>query len=192
MQRAGSVQVGHRACVRERLPEGREALRVLRRGPLGSEGGTTNIGFWFLQNGGELTGKDADGCLGGDTNPAANGFSGAHVNGDLFGSRVHGGRRRLGHLAHEWDTSDAGGPLDLLFVKTALSACNVVAGAFLADMVCAGTNSETIPLFPGHTRTTGDSSGHGARGGLHGGRHRPDALYTGLGSPCPASTASWP
>ena len=43
-------------------------------------GGTTNIGFWFLQGGGALTG--GTGCP--DLDKTANRFSGAHVNGDIF------------------------------------------------------------------------------------------------------------
>ncbi len=43
-------------------------------------GGTTNVGFWFLQGGGALTG--GTGCP--DLDTTANGFSGAHVNGDIF------------------------------------------------------------------------------------------------------------
>ena len=43
-------------------------------------GGTTNVGFWFLQNGGALQG--GNGCP--DAEPAANTFSGQHRDGDLF------------------------------------------------------------------------------------------------------------
>ena len=73
-------------------------------------GGTTNIGFWFLQDGGALEG--GSGCP--DSDPATNEFSGSHVNGDLFVfAEFAGGGGDSGVSIYEW----LNGSLHLLAAK---------------------------------------------------------------------------
>ena len=74
-------------------------------------GGTTNVGFWFLQGGGAL--KGGTGCP--DSNPAANTFDGGHVNGDIFVfAEFTGGGGDSDISIYEWQS----GALNLLFTKT--------------------------------------------------------------------------
>jgi hypothetical protein len=95
-------------------------------------GGTTNIGFWFLQNGGALQG--GTGCP--DGNPAANTFSGQHVDGDLFVfAEFTGGGGDSAVSMYEWQS----GGLHLLASKTSGSFCSA------DDSICALTNNVTIP-----------------------------------------------
>ena len=74
-------------------------------------GGTTNIGFWFLQDGGALEG--GSGCP--DTNPAENTFSGQHADGDLYVfAEFAGGGGDSGVSIYEW----LNGSLHLLAAKS--------------------------------------------------------------------------
>ncbi len=94
-------------------------------------GGTTNIGFWFLQGGGALQG--GNGCP--DLDPAINRFSGQHVDGDLFVfAEFNGGGGDSAVSMYEWQN----GGLSLLAAKSALSFCSV------DDNICAQTNDATI------------------------------------------------
>src|SRR4029078_1851610 len=96
-------------------------------------GGTTNVGFWFLQGGGALNG--GTGCP--DTDPAANTFSGAHVKGDIFVfAEFAGGGGDSAISIYEW--VGGGSPLSLLFTKSAGSFCNP------ADTICGTTNTGLI------------------------------------------------
>ncbi len=97
-------------------------------------GGTTNIGFWFMQNGG-LTG--GSGCP--DGNPGANGFTFPHVNGDVFVfAEFHGGGGDSAVSVYEWRD----GALNLLSAKADTSFCNPVNGGIPADTICGVTNED--------------------------------------------------
>src|SRR5215210_1733622 len=79
-------------------------------------GGTTNVGFWFLQTGGALQG--GTGCP--DADPAANRFSGQHVDGDLFVfAEFSGGGGDSAVSMYEWQS----GGLQLLASKSSGSFC---------------------------------------------------------------------
>ena len=135
-------------------------------------GGTTNVGFWFLQGGGALTG--GTGCP--DTNPAANKFSGAHVNGDIYVfAEFTGGGGDSAISIYEWKN----GALSLLFAKSAGSFCN------LADTICGKTNTGLIDVTWPYTDNQGTAAGKIATGGFFEGGINLTALYQGLGKELP-------
>ena len=143
-------------------------------------GGTTNVGFWFLQNGGALEG--GSGCP--DANPAANTFSGEHEDGDLFVfAEFSGGGGDLRRSIYEWLN---GRPSPALAAKTSGSFCNG------DDSICAQTNDETIPsTWPYSDNQGGSADGQILEGGFVEGGINLTSIYEGLGKELPASTASW-
>ena len=136
-------------------------------------GGTTNVGFWFLQNGGALQG--GNGCP--DTNPAANTFSGQHVDGDLFVfAEFAGGGGDSAVSMYEWQS----GGLHLLASKTAGSFCSA------GDTICAQTNSLTIPsTWPYSDNQGGSADGEILQGGFVEGGINLSSIYAGLGKDLP-------
>jgi uncharacterized repeat protein (TIGR01451 family) len=142
-------------------------------------GGTTNIGFWFLQGGGALTG--GTGCPDLDATP--NTFSGKHVDGDLFVfAEFTGGGGDSAVSLYEWRN----GTLNLLFSKTASSFCNGAVGSIPADTVCAQTNTGTITSTWPYTDNQGSSTdGNILTGGFVEGGINLSDLYAGLGKEIP-------
>ena len=136
-------------------------------------GGTTNIGFWFLQDGGALQG--GSGCP--DSNPATNTFSGQHVDGDLFVfAEFAGGGGDSGVSMYEW----LNGSLHLLAAKSSGSFCSP------DDSICALTNSETIASTWPYTDNQGSSSaGEILEGGFVEGGINLSSIYQGLGKDLP-------
>ncbi|MGH3080487.1 MAG: prealbumin-like fold domain-containing protein, partial [Gaiellaceae bacterium] len=136
-------------------------------------GGTTNVGFWFLQDGGALQG--GDGCP--DANPAANTFSGQHADGDLFVfAEFTGGGGDSAVSIYEW----ASGGLNLLATKTSGSFCNA------DDSICAQTNSGTIPsTWPYTDNQGGSADGDILQGGFVEGGINLSSIYAGLGKDLP-------
>ena len=136
-------------------------------------GGTTNIGFWFLQDGGALQG--GSGCP--DSNPATNTFSGQHVDGDLFVfAEFAGGGGDSGVSMYEW----LNGKLHLLAAKSSGSFCSP------DDSICALTNSETIASTWPYSDNQGSSSaGEILEGGFVEGGINLSSIYQGLGKDLP-------
>jgi hypothetical protein len=136
-------------------------------------GGTTNVGFWFLQSGGALQG--GNGCP--DTDQAANTFSGQHEDGDLFVfAEFTGGGGDSAVSIYEWEN----GGLDLLATKTSGSFCNA------DDSICAQTNSGTIPsTWPYSDNQGGSADGEILQGGFVEGGINLSAIYAGLGEDLP-------
>src|SRR5215204_4248667 len=136
-------------------------------------GGTTNIGFWFLQNGGALQG--GTGCPDGD--PAANTFSGQHADGDLFVfAEFTGGGGDSAVSMYEWQS---GGP-HLLTSKSSGSFCSA------DDSICARTNNETIPsTWPYSDNQGGSADGQILEGGFVEGGINLSSIYAGLGKDLP-------
>ncbi|HVD25838.1 MAG TPA: DUF11 domain-containing protein [Gaiellaceae bacterium] len=136
-------------------------------------GGTTNVGFWFLQNGGALQG--GTGCP--DTNPATNNFSGQHVDGDLFVfAEFSGGGGDSAVSMYEWQS----GGLHLLASKTSGSFCSA------DDSICALTNSQTIPSSWPYSDNQGSSpDGQVLQGGFVEGGINLSSIYAGLGKDLP-------
>ncbi|HEU6444807.1 MAG TPA: hypothetical protein VFL61_07120, partial [Gaiellaceae bacterium] len=136
-------------------------------------GGTTNVGFWFLQDGGALQG--GSGCP--DANPAANTFSGQHVDGDLFVfAEFNGGGGDSAVSIYEW----SGGGLNLLATKTSGSFCNG------DDSICAFTNDETIDSTWTYSDNQGSSAdGQILQGGFVEGGINLSSIYSGLGKELP-------
>ena len=136
-------------------------------------GGTTNIGFWFLQNGGALEG--GSGCP--DSDPATNTFSGQHVDGDLFVfAEFAGGGGDSGVSIYEW----LNGSLHLLAAKSSGSFCSS------DDSICALSNSETIASTWPYTDNQGASpDGQILKGGFVEGGINLSSIYEGLGKDLP-------
>jgi uncharacterized repeat protein (TIGR01451 family) len=136
-------------------------------------GGTTNVGFWFLQNGGALQG--GNGCP--DTNPAANTFSGQHADGDLFVfAEFSGGGGDSAVSMYEWQA----GALHLLASKTSGSFCSA------DDSICALTNNQTIPSTWPYTDNQGSSADDQIlQGGFVEGGINLSSIYAGLGKDLP-------
>ena len=136
-------------------------------------GGTTNIGFWFLQNGGALEG--GSGCPDGD--PATNKFSGQHVNGDLFVfAEFAGGGGDSGVSMYEW----LNGSLHLLAAKSSGSFCSP------DDSICALSNSETIAsTWPYTDNQASSADGEILEGGFVEGGINLSSIYEGLGKDLP-------
>ena len=136
-------------------------------------GGTTNIGFWFLQNGGALEG--GSGCP--DTNPATNTFSGQHVDGDLFVfAEFAGGGGDSGVSIYEWQS----GGLNLLAEKSSGTFCNE------EDNICAETNTSSIPSTWSYSDNQGSSAdGQILEGGFVEGGINLSSIYEGLGKELP-------
>ncbi|HEX2496462.1 MAG TPA: hypothetical protein VHK46_06465, partial [Gaiellaceae bacterium] len=136
-------------------------------------GGTTNVGFWFLQNGGALQG--GSGCP--DADPATNTFSGEHVDGDLFVfAEFTGGGGDSAVSMYEW----LDGSLHLLATKTSGSFCSA------DDTICALTNDATIDSTWPYTDNQGDSAdGQILEGGFVEGGINLSAVYEGLGKELP-------
>ena len=136
-------------------------------------GGTTNVGFWFLQNGGALQG--GTGCP--DANAAANTFSGQHVDGDLFVfAEFTGGGGDSAVSMYEWQS----GGLHLLASKSAGSFCSA------DDSICALTNSLTIPsTWPYSDNQGASADGQILQGGFVEGGINLSSIYAGLGKDLP-------
>jgi len=136
-------------------------------------GGTTNIGFWFLQNGGALEG--GSGCP--DSDPATNKFSGEHMDGDLFVfAEFAGGGGDSGVSIYEW----LNGSLHLLAAKSSGSFCSP------DDSICALSNSETIASTWPYTDNQGSSpDGEILEGGFVEGGINLSSIYEGLGKDLP-------
>jgi hypothetical protein len=136
-------------------------------------GGTTNIGFWFLQNGGALQG--GNGCP--DLDPATNRFSGEHEDGDLFVfAEFNGGGGDSAVSMYEWQS----GGLKLLAGKGDGSFCSA------DDNICAQTNSQTIPSTWPYSDNQGSSAdGQILPGGFVEGGINLSAIYEGLGKDLP-------
>ena len=136
-------------------------------------GGTTNIGFWFLQNGGALEG--GNGCP--DSDPATNKFSGQHVNGDLFVfAEFAGGGGDSGVSIYEW----LNGGLHLLAAKSSGSFCSA------DESICALSNSETIESTWPYKDNQGSSpDGQILEGGFVEGGINLSSIYEGLGKDLP-------
>ena len=135
-------------------------------------GGTTNVGFWFLQGGGALTG--GTGCP--DLDKEANAFSGAHVNGDIFVfAEFAGGGGDSAISIFEWKN----GALSLLFVKTAANFCNP------SDTICGTTNTGLIDVPWTYSDNQGTAAGKITTGGFFEGGINLSALYQGLGKDLP-------
>jgi hypothetical protein len=136
-------------------------------------GGTTNIGFWFLQSGGALEG--GSGCP--DSDPATNKFSGQHVNGDLFVfAEFAGGGGDSGVSIYEW----LNGGLHLLAAKSSGSFCST------DESICALSNSETIASTWPYTDNQGSSAdGEILEGGFVEGGINLSSIYEGLGKDLP-------
>ncbi|HEU4942811.1 MAG TPA: hypothetical protein VFT18_06065, partial [Gaiellaceae bacterium] len=136
-------------------------------------GGTTNVGFWFLQNGGALQG--GSGCP--DANPAANTFSGQHVDGDLFVfAEFNGGGGDSAVSMYEW----SGGGLHLLATKSSGSFCSA------DDSICALTNDATIDSTWPYSDNQGSSAdNHILEGGFVEGGINLSSIYDGLGKELP-------
>src|SRR5215210_4314539 len=136
-------------------------------------GGTTTVGFWFLQNGGAIQG--GNGCP--DSNPAANTFSGQHVDGDLFVfAEFVGGGGDSGVSMYEWQS----GGLHLLATKSSGSFCSA------DDSICARTNTETISSsWPYRDNQAGSADGEILEGGFVEGGINLSSIYAGLGKDLP-------
>ncbi len=136
-------------------------------------GGTTNIGFWFLQNGGALTG--GNGCP--DLDPTTNKFSGQHTEGDLFVfAEFNGGGGDSAVSMYEWQS----GGLHLLAAKGNGSFCSA------DDNICAETNDETIASTWPYSDNQGSSAdGEILAGGFVEGGINLSAIYEGLGKELP-------
>jgi uncharacterized repeat protein (TIGR01451 family) len=136
-------------------------------------GGTTNVGFWFLQSGGALEG--GSGCPDGD--PATNDFSGQHVDGDLFVfAEFTGGGGDSAVSIYEWRD----GGLELLAAKSSGSFCSA------DDSICARTNSETIDSTWPYSDNQGSSAdGDILEGGFVEGGINLSSIYSGLGKELP-------
>ena len=136
-------------------------------------GGTTSIGFWFLQNGGALQG--GSGCP--DDDPATNTFSGQHVDGDLFVfAEFVGGGGDSGVSIYEW----LNGSLKLLAAKSSGSFCSS------DDSICALSNNETIASTWPYTDNQGSSAdGQILQGGFVEGGINLSSIYKGLGKDLP-------
>jgi uncharacterized repeat protein (TIGR01451 family) len=136
-------------------------------------GGTTNIGFWFLQEGGALQG--GSGCP--DTNPATNTFSGQHADGDLFVfAEFTGGGGDSAVSIYEWRN----GGLNLLAAKSAGSFCSP------DDSICALTNSATIDSTWTYSDNQGSSpDGKILQGGFVEGGINLSSIYAALGKDLP-------
>jgi uncharacterized repeat protein (TIGR01451 family) len=97
-------------------------------------GGTTNIGFWFMQNGGLRGGS---GCP--DGNPDPNEFTDPHVDGDVFVfAEFRGGGGDSAVSVYEWQN----GALNLLAAKSNTEFCNPASADMPADTICGVTNTE--------------------------------------------------
>ena len=136
-------------------------------------GGTTNIGFWFLQDGGALEG--GNGCP--DLDPATNKFSGQHEEGDLFVfAEFNGGGGDSAVSMYEWKADG----LQLLAAKGDGSFCSA------DDNICAETNDETIPSTWPYSDNQGSSAdGQILPGGFVEGGINLSAIYKGLGKDLP-------
>ncbi|MDQ3777862.1 MAG: hypothetical protein M3310_03200, partial [Actinomycetota bacterium] len=136
-------------------------------------GGTTNVGFWFLQDGGALEG--GSGCP--DADSTANTFSGQHVDGDLFVfAEFTGGGGDSAVSIYEWRS----GGLHLLAAKSAGSFCSA------DDSICALTNSETISSTWPYTDNQGSSAdGEILEGGFVEGGINLSSIYAELGKELP-------
>src|SRR5215204_5117417 len=136
-------------------------------------GGTTNIGFWFLQSGGALEG--GNGCP--DLDPATNKFSGQHEDGDLFAfAEFTGGGGDSAVSIYEWQS----GGLNLLAAKGNGSFCSA------DDNVCAQTNDQTIASTWPYSDNQGSSAdGQILPGGFVEGGINLSAIYEGLGKDLP-------
>ena len=136
-------------------------------------GGTTNIGFWFLQSGGALQG--GNGCP--DLDPATNKFSGQHEDGDLFAfAEFNGGGGDSAVSIYEWQS----GGLNLLAAKGNGSFCSA------DDNICAQTNDQTIPSTWPYSDNQGSSAdGQILPGGFVEGGINLSAIYEGLGKDLP-------
>src|SRR6266487_3062822 len=136
-------------------------------------GGTTNIGFWFLQNGGALEG--GSGCP--DSDPATNTFSGQHVDGDLFVfAEFAGGGGDSGVSIYEW----LNGSLHLLAAKSSGSFCSP------DESICALSNSETIASTWPYTDNQSPSvDGQILQRGFVEGGINLSSIYEGLGKDLP-------
>ncbi|HZB34479.1 MAG TPA: hypothetical protein VE440_00265, partial [Gaiellaceae bacterium] len=136
-------------------------------------GGTTNVGFWFLQSGGALEG--GSGCP--DADPATNNFSGQHVDGDLFVfAEFTGGGGDSAVSIYEWRD----GGLELLAAKSSGSFCSA------DDSICAQTNSETIDSTWPYSDNQGSSAdGDILEGGFVEGGINLSSIYSGLGKKLP-------
>ena len=136
-------------------------------------GGTTNVGFWFLQNGGALEG--GSGCP--DADPATNTFSGQHSDGDLFVfAEFTGGGGDSAVSMYEW----LNGGLHLLATKSSGSFCSA------DDTICALTNDQTIDsTWPYTDNQGGSADGQILEGGFVEGGINLSAVYEGLGKELP-------
>ncbi|HEV3479729.1 MAG TPA: hypothetical protein VG144_09800, partial [Gaiellaceae bacterium] len=136
-------------------------------------GGTTNIGFWFLQEGGALQG--GTGCP--DANPATNTFSGQHADGDLFVfAEFTGGGGDSAVSIYEWRS----GGLNLLAAKSSGSFCSA------DESICALTNSATIDsTWPYSDNQAASADGQVLQGGFVEGGINLSSIYAGLGKDLP-------
>ena len=136
-------------------------------------GGTTNIGFWFLQDGGALEG--GAGCP--DLDAATNKFSGQHEDGDLFVfAEFNGGGGDSAVSIYAWQ----GGGLDLLAAKGDGSFCSA------DDNICAQTNDQTIASTWPYSDNQGSSAdGQILPGGFVEGGINLSAIYEDLGADLP-------
>jgi hypothetical protein len=136
-------------------------------------GGTTNIGFWFLQEGGALQG--GAGCP--DADPATNTFSGHHADGDLFAfAEFTGGGGDSAVSIYEWRS----GGLQLLAAKSSGSFCSA------DDTICARTNDATIPsTWPYSDNQSSSADGQILQGGFVEGGINLSSIYEGLGKELP-------
>ncbi|HET9322756.1 MAG TPA: hypothetical protein VFO03_02680, partial [Gaiellaceae bacterium] len=136
-------------------------------------GGTTNVGFWFLQSGGALDG--GNGCP--DSDPATNTFSDQHVDGDLFVfAEFTGGGGDSAVSMYEW----LNGGLHLLASKSSGSFCSA------DDSICALTNDQTIAsTWPYSDNQGGSADGQILEGGFVEGGINLSSIYEGLGKDLP-------